>query len=141
MTIHDQSRRIFRENYIGSLATVNEDGSPWSSPVHLVADDVYVYWLSTPDKQHSRNVARQADVHVTLFSPDVARGLQGVYISGRAERLSAHHQPHVFQLMCDRVGVENMPRGMEKSDAYRVPIGAPDVEKSTGNCWYFYSQK
>ena len=43
--------------------------------------------------------------------------------------------------MCDRVGEANLPRGMEESDAYGVPIGVADVEKSTGNCWYFYSEK
>lgn len=139
--ITEQSKRIFHENYIGSIATVNPDGTPWSSPVHLVADSEYIYWLSKPDKQHSQNVERTADVHVTLFSPDVTRGLQGVYVSGQAEHLPAQDQPRVYQLMRARVGHENMPRGMEQADAYRVRIGVENVEKSTGNCWYFYSQK
>lgn len=139
MTINEKSKIIFSENYIGSIATVNQDGSPWSSPLHMVSDDNYVYWLSKPVKQHSINLERDPRVHVTLFSPDVSRGLQGVYIEGRAEHLPANQQPRVYQLMLDRVGADTIPDGMDKTDAYRVAIGDVSFEKSTGNCWYFYS--
>jgi general stress protein 26 len=142
MSINEKSKAIFSENYIGCIATVNQDGSPWASPVHMFTDDEYVYWFSKPEKQHSENIVRDARVHLTLFSSDTSRGLQGVYIAGRAEvyaEAGSDEQRRIYQQMVKRVGEDKMPPNMDKSHAYRLPIGTVDEQKSTGNCWYFYS--
>lgn len=142
MSINQKAKIIFSQNYIGSIATVNPDGSPWSSPVHMYSDDEYVYWLSKPNKQHSQNIERDARTHLSLFSPEVSRGLQGVYIKGQAEHYAvagSSQQLAVFEAMQARVTPEKMPANMDQSDAYRLKIGQVDEEKSTGNCWYFYS--
>lgn len=142
MSINEKSKLIFSQNYIGTVATLNQDGSPWSSPVHMYSDDEYVYWLSKPNKQHSQNIDRDPRVHLSLFSPDVSRGLQGVYVAGQAEHYAVAgeaDQVAVYQAMVARVTDEKMPINMDQSDAYRLKIGQVDELKSTGNCWYFYS--
>lgn len=39
------------------LATVR-NGQPWLCSVHFVSDaDLHIYWLSTPDRRHSKEIA------------------------------------------------------------------------------------
>lgn len=142
--MNEATRRIFAENYVGCIATVNSDGSPWASPVHMFTDEDYVYWFSKPEKQHSENIARDGRIHLTLYSTDTSRGLQGVYIAGMAELFAeagTEEQRRAYRRMVERVGEDRMPPNMDKSAAYRLPIGTLDEQKSTGNCWYFYDLK
>lgn len=131
---------LFAENHIGSIATINDDGSPWSTPLHMVKNDNYVYWFSNTDKVHSKNIARDPRVSLSLFCADAARGLRGVYISGRAEQIPDSEHDSAWEMFSSKLG-ENVPPGMGKSRGYRLPIGEFNAEKSTGNCWYFNSQK
>lgn len=137
MSINEKSKIIFAENYIGSIATINDDGTPWSTPLHMVADNNAVYWFSKSDKRHSRNIARDPRVSLSLFSCDVSRGLRGVYVNGEAQLLTPDERQAAYELMRQRVG-DGMPPGIGEVEGYRLPIGRVDEEKSTGNCWYFY---
>ena len=130
---------IFSEYYIGALATINEDGSPRSTPLHVVSDGEYAYWLSKPDKVHSQNIDRDNRVSLSLASSGTSKGLRGVYLNGRAEHLPKQDQDAVYQLLRKRLGEDKMPPKMEEADAYRLKIGVCDEQKSTFNCWYFYS--
>lgn len=141
MTFNEKAITIFAHHYIGAIATIDDDGAPRSTPIHMVRDGEYVYWLSNPDKIHSQNIARDDRTFLTLFSPNVQQGLQGVYITGRTERLDNSQQPLVYELLSARVGAHNMPPNMGESAAYRIAVGQLNTEKSTGNCWYFYSTK
>ena len=135
--MNEQAQAIFAENVIGVLATVNEDGSPWATPLHIVADDAALYWFSAADRAHSANVVRDSRVHMTLFSPDTSGGLKGVYVSGSAELLDAAGHAATHELLTKRLGT--VPPAFAGWDAYRLPIGTLDEQKSTGSCWYFYS--
>ncbi len=128
---------VLAENLVGSIATVNEDGSPWVSPVHIFSDHEAVYWFSTEDKQHSLNLDRDSRVSLTLFSPDASKGPKGIYINGSVEKLDADKTAEAKQLMVTRIG-KILPV-FETATAYRLPFGVLNSSKSTGNCWYFYS--
>lgn len=130
-------QQIFAENIIGTLATVNPDGSPWSTPVHVVTDGEAVYWFSKPTVQHSQNITRDSRVSLTLFSPDATRGPIGAYVNGTVELLDEAADAQARQVFIDRAG--SMPKTFENFSAYRLPLGSYDNDKSTGNCWYFYS--
>ena len=65
----DEARIILQENVLGTIATINEDGSPWSSPVHVFSDDEAVYWFSHEASQHSVNVEKDPRVSVAYASP------------------------------------------------------------------------
>lgn len=130
-------QKIFAENILGSLATVNQDGSPWSTPVHVVTDGGAVYWFSKTSVQHSENIERDRRVSLTLFSPDESRGPVGVYVNGAAEKLVGDTDQMARQVFIGRAG--SIPAAFENFTAYRLPLGKLDKDKSTGNCWYFYS--
>ena len=100
----DDVRAIFSENLVGAIATINDDGTPWVSPVHIVNDDTAVYWFSMEDKQHSQNVARDPRVSLSLFSPDLSRGPKGVYINGNAEILDVTATTEAKKLLEAKIG-------------------------------------
>lgn len=133
----EDARTLLSENILGTLATVNEDGSAWATPIHVFYDDTAVYWFSNEDKQHSVNIVRTPQVSLVVFSPDESRGPKGVYFNGVATRLTGSRAKDARQLVLDRLG--SIPTVFETASAYRLPIGALNSSKSAGNCWYFYS--
>jgi len=133
----DDAQAVLDQNILGHLATVNEDGSPWSTPLHLVSDGEALYWFSKADKVHSQNLVRDPRASVSIFSPDESRGPSGVYVSGRVEVLDGEGHQHAYELFQQRLGT--MPPAFDGATAYRLPIGTFSEEKSTGKCWYFYS--
>lgn len=135
--MNDEARQILEQNLVGAVATVNEDGSPWVSPVHIFSDDEAVYWFSDANKQHSLNIDRDPRVSLTLFSPDASKGTKGVYINGTADKLDVEATTQAKQLMVKKIG--KVLSVFDKSTGYRVKIGNLNSSKSTGNCWYFYT--
>lgn len=133
----EQAQIIFKENLVGAIATINEDGSPWVTPVHIVADDDAVYWFSMEDKQHSLNIARNPKVSLTLFSSDLSKGPKGVYINGTADKLDVSATTKAKKLLEARIGF--IPPSFGEATAYKLKIGELNRGKSTGNCWYFYT--
>lgn len=64
------------------LATVM-DGKPWISTVYFVADDeLNLYWLSWPERRHSREIAENPQVAATVViktdKPVIGVQLDGV---------------------------------------------------------------
>ncbi len=133
----DEVRTILNENILGTVATINEDGSPWSSPIHIFSDDRAVYWFSQESAQHSLNVEKDPRVSLTLFSPDTSRGPKGVYINGSVTKLDVNETTEAKQLMVAKIG--KIPTFYETATAYRLEIGNFNRGKSYGNCWYFYT--
>ncbi|MGV9002110.1 MAG: pyridoxamine 5'-phosphate oxidase family protein [Candidatus Saccharimonadaceae bacterium] len=133
----DEARQILKDNLIGTVATINEDGSPWNSPVHVFSDEDAVYWFSTEERQHSLNVARDPRVSLTLFSPDLSQGPKGVFVSGVASKLDVDATTEAKKLIEAKIG-KILPV-FEKASAYRLPIGQFNSSKSFANCWYFYT--
>lgn len=135
--MNEEARAILNENLIGAIATINQDGSPWVSPVHVFSDEKAVYWFSNEDKQHSLNIEKEPRVSLTLFSPDASRGPKGVYINGIVTKLDVDSTTEAKKLIEAKIG--KMIPVFENATAYRLPIGQFNSSKTTGNCWYFYS--
>lgn len=133
----DEARTILSENILGTVATINEDGSPWSTPVHVFSDDEAVYWFSCGDKQHSLNIERDPRVSLTLFSPDLSRGSKGIYINGIVAKLDDESTTSAKQLIFAKTS--KIPPYFERAVGYKLTIGLLNSSKSTSNCWYFYS--
>ena len=135
--MNEEARVILNENILGTIATINEDGSPWGSPVHIFSDEMAVYWFSYEDKVHSINIERDPRVSLTLFSPDESRGPKGIYVNSIVTKLDDESTTAAKQLMVAKIG--KIPTYFEKATGYRLLIGELNSGKSTGNCWYFYS--
>ena len=99
-----QVNELFTENILATLATVNADGTPWGTPLHVATDGEYVYWFSKESTVHSQNIARDARVSLTLFSPDESRGPKGVYVNGQAELLRDDSEETAREIIGTRLG-------------------------------------
>jgi len=70
-----------------TLATIGPEG-PWAAALFYVNDAFALYWLSDPQTRHSRNIARNPSVAVTV-NEDYRdwRVIQGIQMEGRAEQI------------------------------------------------------
>jgi pyridoxamine 5'-phosphate oxidase-like protein len=83
------ARRVIDGNLYMTLATVDPDGAPRLSPVYFTpARYTDLYWVSSPDAHHSRNVLARPDVQVVIFDSSVAVGhAEAVYLGARAREV------------------------------------------------------
>ena len=131
----EEIKQILAVNLIGTLATLNEDGSPWATPLHIFADDEALYWFSQPDHQHSVNVERDGRVSVALWSKQ--DGMAGAYISGIATKLSAAETEKALEIVVATIGA--VPPVFAGTSAFRLPVGSLNPSKSGDKRWYFYT--
>lgn len=83
------ARVIIDANLYMVLATADDSGRPWASPVYYaVADYREFFWVSSPDATHSRNIAGRPQVGIVVFNSQVPIGTgQGVYMPAMAIQL------------------------------------------------------
>ena len=88
-----------------TLATVDENGLPWSAPLfYLAEDDLTLYWLSAAKSQHSRNLATQPSAAVSIaHSVENWKEIRGVQMRGRVESIdgAAGRKP-ILERYCQR---------------------------------------
>lgn len=134
---NEESKRIFAENYVGCIATVNDDGTPWATPLHMASDGEYVYWFSNETERHAANHERDNRVSLALYAPEGGPHKEGIYLNGRVEKIARDKWAEIGDFLTKRLGFSLAT--FSTGAAYRMPIGTFDEQKSTGNCWYFYS--
>ena len=82
-------RAVLDANRYQVLGTVQPDGAPRVSPVYFTHDrGSTFFWVSSPEAQHSRNLADDPRVELVIFDssmppPETA----AVYVTGTAERV------------------------------------------------------
>jgi pyridoxine/pyridoxamine 5'-phosphate oxidase len=71
-----------------TLATADEFGRPWASPVYFAHSDYReLYWVSNPEARHSRNLAERAQLSIVVFDSHLAINTgQAVFMDGEAEQ-------------------------------------------------------
>ena len=84
-------RKWLPQSHMMQLATSSES-QPWCCTVYFVADDeLNLYWISTPRRRHSREIAGNPKVAAAIpikFSE--AENVVGIQVEGRAERVTDH---------------------------------------------------
>ena len=83
-------RAIIDGNRYMVLGTADQSGRPWVSPVYYAPSGyAELYWLSSPEAQHSRNLEARPELSVVVFDSQAQVGEgQGVYMSAVAEQLT-----------------------------------------------------
>jgi hypothetical protein len=100
------------------LATADEDGLPWATPVWFATEDlVELFWVSRPGARHSTNLAARPELGITVFDSRQPAG------TGRGAYVSAIGGP-VLEDDLDR-GLAIFSRGSERAGA--GPWGRADV--------------
>ena len=90
MDLDDVARAIIDGNRYMVLGTADEGGRPWVSPVYYAPSGYSeLYWVSSPEAQHSRNLAARPDLSIVVFDSQAPVGEgQGVYMSAVADQLT-----------------------------------------------------
>ena len=81
------ARETVDANHFFVLGTSHPDGQPRVSPVYFNHHEYRAfYWVSSPDSQHSRNLAADPRVNAVVFDSSVDPGPQtaAVYLTGAA---------------------------------------------------------
>jgi len=99
------ARRIVDKNLYIAVATADQTGQPWASPVfyaHVGYRDFF--WVSEPDATHSRNLRERREVGGVIFDSKAKlnNNDQGVYILGVARELPAHETTEGIQIYSQR---------------------------------------
>jgi nitroimidazol reductase NimA-like FMN-containing flavoprotein (pyridoxamine 5'-phosphate oxidase superfamily) len=111
------ARRVIESNRYLVLGTTEPDGSPRLSPVYFVpARYRDFYWVSSPDAQHSHNVAERPAVQIVVFDSSVAPNQgEAVYVTATAREVPAAELPEVVDEAFDpetrggrRFGIDEM---------------------------------
>ncbi len=83
------ARSIVDSNRFMTLATADESGLPWASPVwYAPADYRELYWVSSPEARHSRNLAQRPQLAIVIFDSHEPGSWKAVYMSAVAEQLT-----------------------------------------------------
>ena len=71
------------------LATADEDGVPWASPVWFAPDGYTRFlWVSREDTRHSRNLAVRSRLSIVIFDSSAPIGTgEGVYMDALAQQV------------------------------------------------------
>jgi nitroimidazol reductase NimA-like FMN-containing flavoprotein (pyridoxamine 5'-phosphate oxidase superfamily) len=77
---------IIRDIQYATLATVSASKEPYNAPVFVAYDEkLNLYWSSSIQSQHSKNIASNSKVYMVIYNSTVAQGTGwGVYIKAEA---------------------------------------------------------
>lgn len=91
-----QAQAIIDDIRYMAIATVNENGDPWNTPVarYHFDDDYTLYWASWTENQHSKNIRNNGKVFIVVYdsTPSTGQPSQGVYIQALAEEVTAENE-------------------------------------------------
>lgn len=84
------ARRLVESNMYMTLATADETGRPWASPVwYAPLTDAEFLWVSAPETRHSRNIAARPEIAIVIFDSTVPVGAaEALYVEAAAEQLA-----------------------------------------------------
>ncbi len=86
--LDDQVRRVIDANVYMVLGTADASGRPWTAPVFFAAEGYRdLYWISSPDVTHSRNLAVRPEASIVVFDSRAPVGTGGdhaVYMTATA---------------------------------------------------------
>jgi hypothetical protein len=97
-------RAIVDVNLYMALATADEEGRPWVSPVYFAPLGYRnLLWVSRPERRHSRNIAVRDTVSIAIFDSSVPIGTgQAVYMSATAREVAADHLEQYVEVFSRR---------------------------------------
>jgi uncharacterized protein YhbP (UPF0306 family) len=97
-------KKIIDSNRYMTLATADDGGRPWASPVWF-AHDAYkeFFWVSRPDANHSRNLVIRPELAMVIFDSTVPPGSgQAVYVAANGAELSGQESDRAIAIYSRR---------------------------------------
>ena len=104
------------------LATADEAGRPWSSPVYFAHRGLDEFtWISRPGTTHSRNIAVRPDIGLVVFDSLQPPGTgRGFYARATAAEVPPHEVEQAIRPFSDRCVLDGLgaygPFELEESE-------------------------
>ena len=124
-----------------TLATGGPDG-PWSAAVFYAAEEFTLYFVSSPDSRHARDLARDARVAAAIHEDYRDwRAIQGIQLAGTVERLEGESREAALACYRRKFGFLNQPvatlapvlAALGKAACYRLtPTELHFIDNATG---------
>ena len=85
-----QVSRVIGANTYMVLATADESGNPWATPVYFRArNDREFFWVSSPDAKHTANITVRPQLGIAIFDSTVVPGTaEAVYLTATAAEVT-----------------------------------------------------
>ncbi len=101
----EKAKKIFADCAYMNVGTSTKDGKPWVAPVLFVYDKDYnIYFLSTVDARHSKNLLENADVSISIFDSSQKIGISyGIQAEGKVSLVEKREIKKVITLYCEKV--------------------------------------
>jgi nitroimidazol reductase NimA-like FMN-containing flavoprotein (pyridoxamine 5'-phosphate oxidase superfamily) len=112
------ARAILDANHYMTLGTADADGRPWVSPVFFAADRYRdLYWASSPEATHSRNLAVRPELSIVVFDSKAPVGTgQAVYMAATAAELDGDELERGLRAYPGEAGLAAGARTMTPAD-------------------------
>lgn len=116
-TAEECVREYVKTNNVIQLAT-SMDGQPWICNVHFYADDdLNIYWRSTPERRHSKEIAANPKVAAVIKvhenTPEEDY-IIGMTVEGTAQLLAEATDHAVVDAYCQKLGKDDEARAKMK---------------------------
>lgn len=101
----ERARELLGTVRHAAIATVNEDGTPHNTPVLFFYDEIleHLYWGSSPQAQHSKNIVRTGEIFVALYEANTGGGL---FIKASQARVAEGKELAKAVLTCNKLRVK-----------------------------------
>jgi nitroimidazol reductase NimA-like FMN-containing flavoprotein (pyridoxamine 5'-phosphate oxidase superfamily) len=108
------ARAILDTIHYMTLGTADADGRPWVSPVFFAADRYReLYWTSSPEAAHSRNLAVRPELSIVVFDSQVPPYTgQAVYMSATAAEVAETDLEHALRVYPGEAGLRAGARAL-----------------------------
>lgn len=108
-TLEANGREIVETVLYMVLGTAGADGRPWVSPVWYAPEGYReLFWVSSPEVEHSRNIAVRREVSIVVFdSRQPINTGQAVYMTAVAQQLSGADQQRGIEIFSRRSQQQN----------------------------------
>ena len=112
------ARDILDGNRYMTLGTADADGHPWVSPVFFAAERYRdLYWMSSPEATHSRNLATRPELSIVVFdSRTPVGGGQAVYMAATAAEVPEADLAHALAAYPGEAGLRAGARAVAPED-------------------------
>lgn len=128
-----------------AIATVDDKGQPWNSPVMVhFDDDLNMYWDSWVKNQHSLNIERNEQIFIVVYDSTKKPGTalrSGVYIQARAHKIEDESEvKRYFELRSHTAPIKREPTYFLNSNPRRVYKAVPEKvwlndRQDIGDAW------
>lgn len=131
----DEIRSFLRENFLGTLATVDSQGRPRTIPIHVMEYEGTLYWFSAEQAVHSLQILVNPNISITIFSPNREDGLKALNYQGKARICSDQQRDQIFGLF--QQGIPKTPDRFAEMKLFAADLGELDEAQTYLTCWYF----